>query len=159
MFQDMRSYLPDDILCKVDRAAMGISLETRIPFLDPDVIALSARMPLNMKIRDGQSKWPLRQILYRYVPRDLIERPKRGFSIPIATWLRGPLRPWAERSVVHSRAYSTRTSGRRADLQSLGRAPFVSARLVNPSVDYPDVPSLDGSARMTPPALPRAVLR
>ncbi len=96
MYQDMRSYLPDDILCKVDRAAMGISLETRIPFLDPDVIALSARIPLNMKIRDGQSKWPLRQILYRYVPRDLIERPKRGFSIPIATWLRGPLRPWAE---------------------------------------------------------------
>ena len=95
MYQDMRSYLPDDILCKVDRAAMGISLETRIPFLDPDVIALSARIPLNMKIWDGQSKWPLRQILYRYVPRDLIERPKRGFSIPIATWLRGPLRPWA----------------------------------------------------------------
>ena len=96
MYQDMRSYLPDDILCKVDRAAMGISLETRVPFLDPDVIALSARIPLNMKIRDGQSKWPLRQILYRYVPRDLIERPKRGFSIPIATWLRGPLRAWAE---------------------------------------------------------------
>lgn len=96
MYQDMRSYLPDDILCKVDRAAMGVSLETRVPFLDPEVIALSARFPLAMKICDGQSKWPLRQILYRYVPRELIERPKRGFAVPIAAWLRGPLRAWAE---------------------------------------------------------------
>lgn len=96
MFQDMRSYLPDDILCKVDRAAMGISLETRVPFLDPDVIKTSARMPLNMKIRNGQGKWPLRQVLYRYVPRDLIERPKAGFGIPVGEWLRGPLKPWAD---------------------------------------------------------------
>ena len=78
MLQDMRSYMPDDILCKVDRAAMGVSLETRTPFLDPDVIALAARLPMAMKIRDGQGKWALRQVLYQHVPREMIERPKAG---------------------------------------------------------------------------------
>jgi asparagine synthase (glutamine-hydrolysing) len=96
MVQDMRSYLPDDILCKVDRAAMGISLETRTPFLDPDVIALAARLPMEMKIRNGQGKWALRQVLYQHVPREIIDRPKAGFAIPIGLWLRGPLRDWAE---------------------------------------------------------------
>lgn len=103
MVQDMRSYLPDDILCKVDRAAMGISLETRAPFLDPAVIAISTRIPNGMKIREGKGKWPLRQILYKYVPRDLIERPKAGFGIPVGDWLRGPLRPWAENLLDKSR--------------------------------------------------------
>jgi asparagine synthase (glutamine-hydrolysing) len=96
MALDLRSYLPDDILCKVDRAAMGISLETRVPFLDPAVIELSSRLKPEQKIRDGQGKWVLREVLYRHVPRALLDRPKTGFSIPLAAWLRGPLRPWAE---------------------------------------------------------------
>jgi asparagine synthase (glutamine-hydrolysing) len=96
MAQDLRTYLPDDILCKVDRAAMAVSLETRVPFLDPEVLAASARLRTQLKIRNGRGKWALRQILYRHVPRDLIERPKTGFSIPLGDWLRGPLRSWAE---------------------------------------------------------------
>lgn len=96
MLQDMRCYLPDDILCKVDRASMAVALETRVPFLDPDVLALSARLPPAMKLRGGKGKWALRQILYRHVPQDLIERPKAGFGIPVGDWIRGPLRPWAE---------------------------------------------------------------
>ena len=103
MVQDMRSYLPDDILCKVDRAAMGVSLETRTPFLDPDVIALAARLPMALKIREGQGKWALRQVLYQHVPREMIERPKAGFAIPIGIWLRGPLRDWAEELLSHER--------------------------------------------------------
>jgi len=96
MYRDAMAYLPDDILCKVDRAAMAISLETRVPFLDPEVIALAARLPLSMNIRRDQGKWTLRQVLNKHVPPELIERPKVGFSIPIGTWLRGPLRDWAE---------------------------------------------------------------
>ncbi|MDC3316423.1 asparagine synthase (glutamine-hydrolyzing) [bacterium] len=96
MFLDFKSYLPDDILCKVDRASMGASLEVRTPFLDPEVIALAMRIPLAAKVRKSESKWVLRQLLYQYVPRNLIERPKSGFGIPIGSWLRGPLRDWAE---------------------------------------------------------------
>ena len=96
MSKDMHNYLPDDILCKVDRAAMSVSLETRAPFLDPNVIELSTRIPVSMKIKGSQSKWALRQVLYDYVPRDIIDRPKSGFAIPIGLWLRGPLRDWAE---------------------------------------------------------------
>jgi asparagine synthase (glutamine-hydrolysing) len=96
MAQDMRSYLPDDILCKVDRASMAVSLETRVPFLDPDVIAFSARVPMSMKIRDGKGKWILRKLLEQHVPASLFDRPKTGFSIPLGAWLRGPLRAWAE---------------------------------------------------------------
>jgi len=96
MYLDAISYLPDDILVKVDRAAMGVSLETRIPFLDHRVVEFAWRLPLNLKIRNGQSKWILKQILYNYVPKELIERPKTGFSIPLDSWLRGPLREWAE---------------------------------------------------------------
>lgn len=93
---DAMSYLPDDILCKVDRAAMAVSLETRVPFLDHRVAQLAARIPLHMKVRGGKGKHILRALLAREVPRELFERPKAGFGIPVGEWIRGPLRPWAE---------------------------------------------------------------
>ncbi len=96
MALDFITYLPDDILVKVDRAAMGVSLETRVPFLDHNVIEFAWSLPLNIKIRNGQTKWPLKNILYQYVPKVLIERPKMGFGIPLDDWLKGPLREWVE---------------------------------------------------------------
>jgi len=96
MLDDFESYLPDDILVKVDRAAMGVSLETRIPLLDPELIELVWRFPMHLKVRGGERKWLLRQLLYRRVPRELLERPKMGFGVPVDLWIRGPLREWAE---------------------------------------------------------------
>jgi len=103
MAVDTKMYLADDVLVKVDRAAMANSLETRVPMLDYRVVELACRIPLDQKMRAGSGKWALKEVLYQYVPRELIERPKRGFSIPLGAWLRGELRGWAETLLDESR--------------------------------------------------------
>jgi asparagine synthase (glutamine-hydrolysing) len=90
------SYLPDDILCKVDRASMAVGLETRVPFLDHHVAEIAARIPITMKVRSGRGKLILRKLLHKYVPAQLVDRPKNGFAVPVGEWIKGPLRSWAE---------------------------------------------------------------
>jgi asparagine synthase (glutamine-hydrolysing) len=116
---DSLSYLTDDILQKVDRAAMAVALETRVPFLDKDVVEFAARIPPGMKVRDGRGKWLVRQVLYQHVPANLVDRPKTGFGIPIDDWLRGPLKSWA----------SDLLSPARLQAQNLFNAKRVAARV------------------------------
>ena len=107
IYRDMIGYLPGDILVKLDRATMAASLEGRCPFLDHRVVEFAWRLPTSVKVRNGEGKWLLRQVLRRYLPEPLFERPKQGFNVPIGAWLTGPLRDWAQDLLDRSKIQST----------------------------------------------------
>ena len=100
---DLLTYLPDDLLAKVDRASMAVSLETRVPYLDHDIVEFVMNLPLDYKLRNGHGKHLLRKVLYKHVPREIMERPKMGFTVPLGKWLRAPLRNWAQELIEPKR--------------------------------------------------------
>jgi asparagine synthase (glutamine-hydrolysing) len=100
-YRDATTYLPDDILTKVDRAAMAVALEVRVPLIDHRVVEFAWRLSAEMRVRNGETKWLLRRVLDRFVPRSLMQRPKQGFAVPLAAWLRGPLRDWASSLIAN----------------------------------------------------------
>ena len=142
MVFDQMFYLPDDILTKVDRAAMSMSLETRIPLLDHKIIEFSWSLPQSIKYRNGTTKWPLHQILYQYVPKKLVNRPKSGFSIPLSDWLRGSLRDWAEDLLDYNRIKDEGVFKHSKNKPSMARAYVWQKKLGSVAVEYFNVSSM-----------------